>query len=243
MIGWRHGWRHSGWIELASALADGELPPREQVRFEHHLAGCARCQTALGAASEVRNLLRAMPEAAAPRSFALSPSRLEPSSLQLRSRGLTLGVRVTQGAAAVALLALATIAGLDLSSHSAPHTTPFAPTSAAPAKVGGNLKTLGERQHALLSPATAGPAGATASPRSSQAAEKEANLRDVAPPVQPAPSVAASPIFESQGRSGETAFTSSSDWYRPSEIGLGVAVVILALPSVALSVRRRRITQ
>ncbi len=64
--------RHSRMALQADAYADGELRGADLMRFERHLSECARCTGSVAAARELKMMLRAMPTAAAPRSFALT---------------------------------------------------------------------------------------------------------------------------------------------------------------------------
>ena len=57
--------------ETLSAYLDGALTSAERTALERHLAGCAACQEELAGLRHVGALLRALPEPALPRSFAL----------------------------------------------------------------------------------------------------------------------------------------------------------------------------
>ncbi|HKS68809.1 MAG TPA: zf-HC2 domain-containing protein, partial [Ktedonobacterales bacterium] len=57
--------------ERLSAYLDGELAPGDDAALERHLATCAECRDELAGLREVRALLRALPQPALPRSFAL----------------------------------------------------------------------------------------------------------------------------------------------------------------------------
>ena len=57
--------------EQLSAALDGMLTPDEQTALDAHLAGCESCRRELDELRQVRSLLRAVPEPALPRSFAL----------------------------------------------------------------------------------------------------------------------------------------------------------------------------
>lgn len=65
--------------EQLSALLDGALPAAERAQLEAHLAGCAACRAELESLRRMSALLRALPQPALPRSFALP---LEPSTQQ-----------------------------------------------------------------------------------------------------------------------------------------------------------------
>src|SRR5262245_36981737 len=56
-----------------SAFIDGELSPRAVKSLESHLATCSQCAGEVASLRETRATLRSLPEAAAPRSFALTP--------------------------------------------------------------------------------------------------------------------------------------------------------------------------
>lgn len=64
--------RHLTTEEL-SAFLDRRLSPTEQEACKAHLESCQQCQRALASLQQTVSLLRAMPQPAVPRSFALSP--------------------------------------------------------------------------------------------------------------------------------------------------------------------------
>ena len=64
-----------------SALLDGEVSAEEKTRWEAHLATCQRCQQELASLRRTVALLRALPQPALPRSFALPVEVAEPVAL------------------------------------------------------------------------------------------------------------------------------------------------------------------
>lgn len=65
---------HADWERqrvALSALLDGELETGQRARLEGHLATCERCRAEYAALGRTRALLRALPQPALPRSFAL----------------------------------------------------------------------------------------------------------------------------------------------------------------------------
>lgn len=65
---------HEDWDlqrERLSAYLDDELDTAEREPLERHLAGCEECSAILAKLRETRTLLRALPQPALPRSFAL----------------------------------------------------------------------------------------------------------------------------------------------------------------------------
>ena len=61
-----------------SAFADGQLPAQRREAVAKHLAGCQRCSTELEGLLDVRAALQDLPQAVAPRSFALTPAMAGP---------------------------------------------------------------------------------------------------------------------------------------------------------------------
>jgi hypothetical protein len=89
-----------------SAFLDGELSPPATLRLEAHVASCEACASRLEELRETRSALRAMPEAEAPRSFALTPEMARRDAAPTRpprTQRVVYGLRLTSGALAVAL--------------------------------------------------------------------------------------------------------------------------------------------
>jgi len=90
-----------------SAHADGELAPDRLGGLEAHLSGCERCRTELGELLAVRSALRDLPQAAAPRSFTLTPAMAErkPAPVASRTTPSFVAMRIA-GAGFAAVLAV-----------------------------------------------------------------------------------------------------------------------------------------
>lgn len=90
-----------------SAYADGELSPGRAKRLEAHVESCAPCRADLDALLETKAALGALPEAAAPRSFALTPEMAErPVAMPQRLRDReapAFGLRIASAGLAMAL--------------------------------------------------------------------------------------------------------------------------------------------
>ena len=71
MIGLLNIGRHQRLRTLLSSYIDGQVTPSEAARLEGHLSGCQQCQSDLESLRSTVGLLRAMPELALSRSFAL----------------------------------------------------------------------------------------------------------------------------------------------------------------------------
>lgn len=71
--------------ERLSAYLDGELAPGDAAAIERHLASCAECRDELAGLREVRTLLRALPQPALPRSFALPSTAATPAAAPPRA--------------------------------------------------------------------------------------------------------------------------------------------------------------
>lgn len=94
-----------------SAYIDEQLPPQRLAAVESHLAACPACRTEVEGLRATRDLLAALPQAEAPRSFALTPQMLgagnSPEEARRPSRrGLApafFGMRIASAGLAVAL--------------------------------------------------------------------------------------------------------------------------------------------
>ena len=97
--------------ERLSAYLDGELAPGDVAALERHLAECAECRDELAGLREVRALLRALPQPALPRTFALPPTATKTESHEAHApppaRPLPARNRRTAAPAAVPRLARA----------------------------------------------------------------------------------------------------------------------------------------
>lgn len=77
-----NGTQHGDWDtqrEQLSAYLDGELEAEERQRLEAHLMACADCQRELAELRQTRQLLRALPAPALPRSFTLPVPEAAPA--------------------------------------------------------------------------------------------------------------------------------------------------------------------
>jgi hypothetical protein len=99
-----------------SAFLDGELTAARAARLQAHLAGCPACAAELDGLRAVRAAVRDLPEAPAPRSFALtpemdrdaSPARALPARRPLQP--LVTGLRLTSAGLATALAVVVVVA-------------------------------------------------------------------------------------------------------------------------------------
>lgn len=115
---------HNRWSGRLHAYIDGELHADAIERFKEHLAECAECAYAVADARNLKQLLHALPEIPAPRSFKLTaamvapqtaPLRLAPLAVQGRTpRRLTPAIRFAQVAAGLAVLGLVAAGTADL---------------------------------------------------------------------------------------------------------------------------------
>lgn len=76
--------KHQPDREALSAYLDAELTAARASELDTHLASCAACAEAIAGMGQVRSMLRAMPEAEAPRSF-----RLREADVAAASRGIS----------------------------------------------------------------------------------------------------------------------------------------------------------
>lgn len=98
--------RHRRLRDRLSAYIDGALDPADAGRLEAHLGECERCRTELEQLRSTVAALRELPEAQAPRSFALSPERAAVRRPASSAASLAFGARTAAAGIAVALAAV-----------------------------------------------------------------------------------------------------------------------------------------
>lgn len=112
MIGWlaRIFDSHARLRERLSAYLDGELEARDAERLEAHLSECESCRDELEGLRAISASLRELPEAEAPRSFALRPAQVEgrPATEQFLPP-LAIATRIAASGVAVALAVIVVI--------------------------------------------------------------------------------------------------------------------------------------
>ncbi len=98
--------RHRRLRDQLSAYIDGALGPAAARRLEAHLGECEGCRTELEQIRSTVAALRELPEAQAPRSFALSPERAAVRGPAVPAAPLAFGARLAAAGVAVALAAV-----------------------------------------------------------------------------------------------------------------------------------------
>lgn len=111
---------HRRWRQNLSAYLDRRLSPEAQHALEAHLATCEGCRKELAALQATVSLLRALPQAAAPRSFALRQAPVA------RPWWLRYDAPLRLAAAATAMLLVTVIAGDLLTTPAGTAPSPFA---------------------------------------------------------------------------------------------------------------------
>ena len=111
MLFWRR--RHPIRDEDLSAYVDGELDAASHARVEAHLDVCAACREAVSELGAVRQAMRELPRARAPRSFALREADVRPESPQPVGM-LGRATPLLSGVAVVAFLSFWALVGLDV---------------------------------------------------------------------------------------------------------------------------------
>lgn len=101
--------RHSGFAELASAYADGELAPRELSRFEAHLATCDQCMTAVTQARQLKSAVGRLPLVAVPRSFRITAAMAREVRPVPSAARTPLYLGLARAGAALSVLAFASV--------------------------------------------------------------------------------------------------------------------------------------
>lgn len=196
------GGPHGRAVDNLSAYLDDQLPPAERAEIEVHLADCPSCQAELETLRRTVDLLRAMPQLPAPRSFTLDPSMGPPRPLRLVYSRRFYTLRQATGALAalfVAVLAMSLVAGPSavllpreaasstLSSGGAP---PWTAPQAAPAAARASSAESAKAPHA---PPASAAKSAAAAPRPPAAAAAPSSAPAAAPTSAPAVNPAAPP--------------------------------------------------
>jgi len=97
--------KHARFRDHLSPYIDGRLTPDEARGLETHLDGCEACRGELGELRATASALRDLPQADAPRSFALTPEMLERRAPAAAPSAppLTAGMRLASAAVALVL--------------------------------------------------------------------------------------------------------------------------------------------
>jgi hypothetical protein len=261
--------RHAHWSESANAYIDGELGPSELARFETHMGQCARCRETVGAARATKALLDAMPAVHAPRSFALTPALLAEPAQPSRTHGRPVALRLAQGVAVLAVVALAAVVTMDMTSGGANSNQ----TLASPQEsVAGSANAAAVPSPAAEASPTSAIDGVAATPPTTVPIVPPPHTGAGAQGYSPSPSPTASPTvvptvggesspapqardaagaqtFGAQGAGGEAKRAASREqprkanvaagWYRPAEIALAAAAAVAGIAALVLAVRRR----
>lgn len=153
-------WAHRRWSDQASAFVDDELDAAARVRFERHLAGCARCAADVEALRSVKLLVSRMPEVAAPRSFRLTPQMVAAPAPPVR-RAAPVALRTAQFAAGLAVIAFVAVLTIDLTSSTSTNTSTSQRETLA---AGANVAPKSAQDSAAAGSAQLAPNGATPVP-------------------------------------------------------------------------------
>ena len=170
---------HRRWELEATAFVDGELPAPTVARFEIHMSDCPSCRARVSELREVKALVAGLPEASAPRSFAITPAMLGAPVprpvVPATPRWAFRGAQLAAGAAFVALFAVVAFDLLATSGGSSQSASTAAPVAGAEAPE--SRAAAGSAQDSAGSPASKG----VASPSSGAS-----NTQSIPPANQPA---------------------------------------------------------
>ena len=115
---------HNRWQRDVDAFADRQLTPSAAERFDRHLGGCAECIFAVEESRRLTQMLRAMPERPAPRSFRLTaamvagPAMAPPMRAAPQPAGRpAYGLRLAQAVGGLALVGLISAGVVDFASN------------------------------------------------------------------------------------------------------------------------------
>ncbi|MDI6857287.1 MAG: zf-HC2 domain-containing protein [Dehalococcoidia bacterium] len=111
MFEWLKLRRHIVGEDELSAYLDEELPPARRRKIEEHLRGCPACRARLAELRTLKQTLSSLPQAAAPRSFALTPEQARrPGQVRPAYAAARVYPVLRNAAAAVAVLFFAFVA-------------------------------------------------------------------------------------------------------------------------------------
>lgn len=110
---WRR--RHPVSDEELSAYIDGQLAPAARTRLEAHIETCAGCQDALAELRSLQGALSALPQAQAPRSFALREVDVDLHETASQVGMFSRATPLLSGVAMVAAVVFVVLVGVDLS--------------------------------------------------------------------------------------------------------------------------------
>lgn len=234
---------HEYWREQLSAQVDGRLDAREAAALEAHLATCDRCRTEQEQTRQTVALLRRIPAAPPPRSFALRPADVESApesggwawlgAAPLQVSPLRLGMQWATAAAGILLLAVASydvgVNEIAVSRESASLSAPApdsAPVSLQEFQAEGARSAAGAPPPAAAPQAAGGTAQDTAAagpaPRSLAAGgtvrvpQTETKAADTAAP-------GSNEVDQAQGMEYQTDYAMSP--IRIAELALGIIVI------------------
>jgi len=238
---------HARLRDRLSAYADGELDARAVERIEAHLAGCEPCREELEGLRLTSAALAGLPEAEVPRSFALRPAQVEKRQLAAEPflPPLAIATRLAAAGVAVALAAVVVIDVGNLGDDGGAVQT-SAPDAQSERGVGFDANDDAFGGDGALAPeepaaggdgGTGGGAGGAGGPVGESAPEPDADTTDslsdegdvedpAVPPTEPA-------IESDDGGGGIDTLTAV-------EIGLGAALAVLIVATVAVTFARRR---
>jgi anti-sigma factor RsiW len=237
--------RHRRFRGQLSAYIDGALDPPAAARLEAHLAQCAPCRTELEQLRATVAALRELPEAEAPRSFALSPERAAVRRPAVPAAPLAFGARIAAAGVAVALAAVVVVDLGDLGGDGAMEevSTPQMMADreadegekeaegAAPAAVPEPYGTPAAPEAGGLEEALVPEPGVAETPAADEAADFMDDRAAVETPVA-GPEEAEAPVA-APSDGGVDALTAA-------EIGLAAALAVLVAGSLALAFAGRK---
>jgi anti-sigma factor RsiW len=195
--------------EELSAHLDGMLANGDGQRVEAHLAGCPLCEEQLAELRAVKTLFQDLPNAAAPRSFALTPAQTTRPSAVAPRQGAGSRPRAFAFAPAVAMTLLLAVVGADLLFISGDGAANMANESANRTLAREDAAAGGAKSDAAAAPAGAPPAV------QSQAADQ------AAVPTAPAGGVAAAPAPPPRTGGPESQPTPAAEVFRGGETAQG----------------------
>jgi len=213
--------RHRRLRDQLSAYIDGALDPPAAGRLEAHLGECEGCRTELEQLRSTVAALRELPEAQAPRSFALSPERAAVRGSAVPAAPLAFGARIAAAGVAVALAAVLVVDLGDLGGDGATEEV------SAPQMMAEREADEGEMEAGGAAPATVSePYGTPASPEAGAVGGPASGERDVAETPAAGPDEVDAPAAAPSG--GVDALTAA-------EIGLAAALGVLVAGSLVLA--------
>lgn len=259
--------RHARWEERLDSYVDGELSTAREQDLDRHLGSCTACRDAVATRRAMKQLVVALPETPAPRSFRLTPALLAAAATApvpptpVRSTAASFAMRTAWMTAAVAAFTVAVVAVLDATSTgsgSGSDKAGLAAPAVANASPAARAADAATVEGTAAASATAPSFASSPSTEATPGSVKAAGAPDDTPTPSAPNAVVATPLAEDSSSGGgvtssvpgpddtpqEAARVASSDdddtQFRALEATLGALAVVATVVAIVITIRLRR---